>query len=119
MSKHFNIPERLHILEEYLGSDLSKYAIEKKYGLNRGSIYHWLRKFGLSDKPKAEVMKTRTSDNMLNMSEQEELARLRKENRQLKAKLKHEEPGHKAYKLLVELAEETYGIEIRKNSEAK
>ena len=45
--------------------------------------------------------------------------RLRKENRVLKSRLKREELGHQAYKLLVELAEETYGIQIRKNSEAK
>ncbi len=56
---------------------------------------------------------------MLSVSEQEELAQLRKENRALKAKLKDEEPGHKAYKLLVEPAEETYDIEILKNSAAK
>lgn len=35
------------------------------------------------------------------------------------SRLKREELGHQAYKLLVELAEETYGIQIRKNSEAK
>ncbi|KGN73661.1 transposase, partial [Porphyromonas macacae] len=55
----------------------------------------------------------------LTLKEREELERLRQENRLLKTKLKRESLGHEAYKLLVELAEETYGIEIRKNSEAK
>ena len=62
---------------------------------------------------------TPSKRSMLSVSEQEELAQLRKENRALKAKLKDEEPGHKAYKLLVEPAEETYDIEILKNSAAK
>lgn len=58
--------------------------------------------------------------------EQDELEQLRREVRLLKAQLKgqsaeleHQTLGHEAYKLLVELAEETYGIEILKNSEAK
>ena len=55
----------------------------------------------------------------LPLNEKEELEQLRKENRVLKSRLKREELGHQAYKLLVELAEETYGIQIRKNSEAK
>lgn len=52
-------------------------------------------------------------------SEAAKLDALRKEIRQLKAQLKRKELGHKAYKLLVEIAEETYGIDIRKNIEAK
>ncbi|KGN73536.1 transposase, partial [Porphyromonas macacae] len=55
----------------------------------------------------------------LTLKEREELERLRQENRLLKTRLKRECLGHEAYKFLVELAEETYGIEIRKNSEAK
>lgn len=64
-------------------------------------------------KPKRKV------DSTPGMSEREELAQLRKENRALKEKFKREELGHKAYKMLVDLAEETYGIEIRKNTTAK
>ena len=78
-------------------------------------------KFRLSDKPKPdEYMKRKDHDgSTLSMSEQEELAQRRKENCALKAKLEDEELGHKAYKLLEELAEVTYGIEILKNSAAK
>lgn len=41
------------------------------------------------------------------------------QNKQMQSQLKHEALGHEAYKMLVELAEETYGIEILKNSDAK
>ena len=51
--------------------------------------------------------------------EKDELTQLHQENRELKAQLKREELGHKAYKLLVEIAEETYDIDIRKNIAAK
>ena len=59
MSKYPNDAKRLAIIQDYLTSDLSKYAIAKKYQISR------------------------------------------------------------AYKELVELAEETYDIEILKNSEAE
>ena len=74
MSQPLSHSDLLRIIEEYLTSDLTKYASEK-----------------------------------------DELQTLRRENRELKAQLKREELGHKAYKLLVEIAEETYDIDIRKN----
>ncbi|WP_152569990.1 hypothetical protein [Porphyromonas gulae] len=42
MSKHLTDSERLHIVEEYLGSPGSKRAIEKKYNITQGLIKHWL-----------------------------------------------------------------------------
>ena len=120
MSKHLTDSERLRILEEYLMSSQSKYAIAKKYRIAQCLINDWLRKFGLEDKIPQDPMKTSpVSKSDLTLKEREELERLRQENRLLKTKLKRESLGHEAYKLLVELAEETYGIEIRKNSEAK
>lgn len=129
MSKHPNDAKRLAIIQDYLTSDLSKYAIAKKYQISRASILHWIRKFGLEDKPNTEFtnpMKENTPKARLTPGEQTELERLRQENRELKKKyrqvktrLAYETLGHKAYKELVKLAEETYDIEILKNSEAK
>ena len=59
MSHPLSHSDLLRIIEEYLASDLTKYASEK-----------------------------------------DELQTLRRENRELKAQLKREELGHKAYKLL-------------------
>lgn len=129
MSKYPNDATRLAIIQDYLTSDLSKYAIAKKYQISRASILHWIRKFGLEDKPNAEFtnpMKENAPKAQLTPGEQTELERLKKENRELKQKyrevktrLAYETLGHKAYKELVKLAEETYDIEILKNSEAK
>ena len=120
MGKHLNNFERLSILEDYLSGADSKVAIEQKYGLSHGLIRSWLSKFGLEDKVHPVPMKVSQSpQSELPLNEKEELEQLRKENRVLKSRLKREELGHQAYKLLVELAEETYGIRIRKNSEAK
>ena len=120
MGKHLSNFERLAILEDYLSGAQSQGAIGRKYGISRGLIPQWLRKFGLEDKVHPVPMKASQSpQSELTLNEKEELEQLRKENRVLKSRLKREELGHQAYKILVELAEETYGIEIRKNSEAK
>ncbi|QUI90058.1 IS3 family transposase [Porphyromonas gingivalis] len=115
MGKHLNNFERLSILEDYLSGSDSKVAIEQKYGLSHGLIRSWLSKFGLEDKVHPVPMKVSQSpQSELPLNEKEELEQLRKENRVLKSRLKREELGHQAYKLLVELAEETYGIRIPK-----
>ena len=46
MSKHPNDAKRLVIIQDYLTSDFSKYAIAEKYHTSRASILHWIRKFG-------------------------------------------------------------------------
>lgn len=120
MSHPLSHSDLLRIIEEYLSSELTKYATEKKYSLYQGCITYWLRTFGIDDKPKNEDIMveqptTSTSETPLSPSEKEELQSLRREIRELKAQLKREELGHKAYKLLVEIAEETYDIDIRKN----
>lgn len=112
--------ERLAIIEEYLSSSQSKHAIENKYNISHGVLLDWIRKFDLEDKPHSCPMKSsQPPKSDLTLSEREELRQLRKENRVLKSRLKRESLGHEAYKLLVDLAEETYGIEILKNSAAK
>lgn len=117
MRKNLTDNERLIIIEEYLRSDLTKYAICKKHGIDLGAIRRWMSKFGLEDKPQAKL--TMKKNRTPSAPESEEIQRLKSENRQLKARLKQEELGHKAYKMLVEMAEETYDIEIRKNFNAK
>lgn len=74
----------------------------------------WLRKFGLSDKPPLSINKKTPPSALVLEPKDEELLRLRQENRQLQVHL-----GHQAYKLLVKLAEENHGIEILNNSAAK
>lgn len=71
MSKHLSNSERLRILEGYLSTSFSKYAIQNRYGLSRGPIPSWLRKFSLSDKPQAQdcMKPKRKEESRLSMSE--------------------------------------------------
>lgn len=123
MAKHRTDTERLALLQEYLSGGLTKYAFCKQHGLSQTRITYWLRKFGLEDKPSPHAMKKKPQANEPQPATDaellEELARVKEELRKTRNALQHESLGLKAYKRLVELAEETYGITILKNSDAK
>ncbi len=101
VKKHLSNEARLQILEDYLGSDLSKKAIGRKYGISPRSLSDWLRIFGLEDKEYVTIMKSRiTEDTTISRSALEEIEALKQENARLKAQLKREELGHKLFKTM-------------------
>ena len=78
MGKHLSNFERLAILEDYLSGAQSQGAIGRKYGISRGLIPQWLRKFGLEDKVHPVPMKASQSpQSELPLNEKEELEQLR------------------------------------------
>ena len=114
--------QRLSLLHEYLSSSSSKSSFEKEKGLSRKSISYWLRKFALEDKPHVlKIVMPMGSDNksLSLLDPNEEIARLHKELISKKLELKRVTMARDAYEKMVELAEEKYGIPIRKNSDAK
>lgn len=130
MRRQFTDPERLALLQDYLNGSASQYAFERQHGLFRGAIYVWLRRFALQDKAKPmrknqpPASAPALPDELIELRQELERLKLKNKdleakNKELQSKLKHEALGHEAYKMLVELAEETYGIEILKNSDAK
>ena len=114
--------QRLSLLHEYLSSSSSKSSFEKEKGLSRKSISYWLRKFALEDKPHVlKIVMPMGSDNksLSLLDPNEEIARLHKELISKELELKRVTMARDAYEKMVELAEEKYGIPIRKNSDAK
>lgn len=103
-------------LADYIRSSLSRSAYEQEKGLKRTTITRWLRTFALEDKPSPVMSK------QLSKSEQElhdEIYRLRQENCSLKAELKRSTMERDVYNCMIDLAEKTYNIPVRKNSDAK
>lgn len=49
--KKYSKEECLFYWEEYLSSSFTKRQFERDKGLKRTTIQHWLRIFGLEDKP--------------------------------------------------------------------
>jgi transposase-like protein len=113
--------KRLALLNEYLSSGKSKTAFEKEKGLSMHCISKWLRTFAVEDKP-VESSQAAVTD-MKNDPDKEdllaEIARLKQELRSKSIDLKRTEMARDAYERMIVLAEERYGIPIRKKSDAK
>lgn len=112
--------ERMSYIREYLSTSETKSQFAKRTGICRRLLILWLDKYHINDK----VMSTeqpslrKDSDESLNELEKE-LAALRAENRKLQRALQEESLRHEACEKLINLAESTYHIKVRKNSDAK
>lgn len=112
---------RLALLDEYLLSGKPKDRFEREKGLARGAISKWLRTFAAEGKP---VLPSQAADmDMKKDPDKEELlqeiARLKQELRTKSIDLRRTEMARDAYERMIELAEERYGIPIRKKPGAK
>ena len=119
--KGMNDEKRLALIEEYLFSGKSRRCFEKENGLWRGSISKWLCTFAVEGKP---VLSSQASvTDMKKDPDKEELLqeidRLKQELRLKSLDLKRTEMARDAYERMIVLAEERYGIPIRKKSGAK
>ena len=94
--------ERMSYIREYLSTSETKYQFAKRTGICRRLLILWLDKYHINDK----VMST-------------EQPALRAENRKLQRALQEESLRHEACEELINLAESTYHIKVRKNSDAK
>ena len=114
--------KRMALLQEYLSSGMSKYAFEKEKGLSHKRISNWLRIFAVEDKPVVCVPQSKVTD-MKKAPDKEDLLQevesLKQELRLKSLDLKRAEMARDAYERMIELAENRYGIPIRKNSGAK
>ena len=113
--------KRLALVEEYLFSGKSKNAFEKEKGLSHKCISNWLRTFAVEGKPVLSSQAAVTD--MKKDPDKEELlreiAQLKQELRSKSIDLKRTEMARDAYERMIVLAEERYGIPIRKKSDAK
>ena len=113
--------KRLALLDEFLSSGKSKKRFEKEKGLSNCSISRWLRIFAVENKPVlssqaavTDMKKDPDKEELL-----QEIDRLKQELRLKSLDLKRTEMARDAYERMIVLAEERYGIPIRKKSDAK
>ena len=113
--------KRLALLNEYLSSGMSKYRFVKEKGLSKSSFSKWLRTFVVGNEP-ALLSQAAVTDMKKDPDKEEllqEIARLKQELRLKSLDLKRMEMARDAYERMIVLAEERYGIPIRKKSDAK
>ena len=114
--------KRLAFVEEYLSSGKSKSSFEKENDLANGSISKWIRTFAVEDNAVVIIPRSAVTDMEKDPDKEEllqEIARLKQELRSKSIDLKRTEMARDAYERMIVLAEERYGIPIRKKSGAK
>ena len=112
--------ERMSYIREYLSTSETKSQFAKRTGICQRLLILWLNKYHINDKVMSteQASSRKASGESLNELEKE-LAELRAENRKLQRALQEESLRHEACEELINLAESTYHIKVRKNSDAK
>ena len=114
--------EKYALISEYLSSGKSRCAFSKEKGLGNSTISRWLRIFAVEDDPLTITSQEAVTDMKKDPDKEEllqEIARLKQELRFKSLDLKRTEMARDAYERMIVLAEERYGIPIRKKSDAK
>ena len=113
--------ERMSYIREYLSSPESKSEFCKRHGFCAKLLTYWLNKYQIEDKDMGRSSKPVNSDAIdSSISEiQKELSLLRAENRILQRAIADVSFLHDSCEDLINLAESTYHIKVRINSDAK
>ena len=119
---HYSEEERLSILRDYYSSGMSMYACVQKYHISTNSILiRWKKEYeshpefvSLQSEPKELDMANRDKE-----SYKEEIAQLKKRNKELEKALAFSKLETEARDLMISIAEEQFNIPIRKKAGAK
>lgn len=119
MTKNYSPEFKIQIVQEILTGKISAHGARKKYGIGgKMTIYKWLKKYENYIKTQNSVslqaMSKQENDNKQNSSEGVSAEILR-----LQAELKKQKLETEAYKILLELGKEKYGLDLEKKNGAK
>jgi len=126
---HPTLDFKMQVVNEYLDGNIQITQLSKKYQISRTIIYRWISNFASGKLiPNSESKELEVKSNATPMlkknqnpveTPEEELARLREENKKLEEALKMAEWSNHAKDVMIDLAEKTFNIPIRKKSGAK
>ena len=111
--------KRLEIIEEYLHTSGSKTKFLKERGIKWKAVSRWMSTFAIEKTQATVTPMDNNNVNKADLSEADEIARLKQELRDKDLELRKSNMLRDAYEKMIELAEEKYAIPIRKNSGAK
>ncbi|MCR5445656.1 MAG: hypothetical protein K6E96_08300 [Bacteroidales bacterium] len=110
---YFRIPEgmKIEVVKDRHLYGKRTVEIAKERGISISTVDRIIRKFAAENDKSALLMKDRTTD-----SQSEEIKALRKEVLELKKRLYNETMRADFYDTMIDVAEEMFGIEIRKKA---
>ena len=127
--KHTSLAQKSMIVKSYLLNHVPISQLSANFGVNKVTIYRWIRTFadgkvpirrseGTPEvKPNPSIMPKKIQKPV--ETEAEELARLREENKRLAEALKMAEWMNHAKDVMIDEAEKMFNIPIRKKAGAK
>jgi transposase-like protein len=105
---------RSKVAREYLEGHFTSRQLGIKYGIQYQRVTDWANQYLANiDKKKLTVLSPMTSE------EQREYEALKKQVEALEKKLEYAQMKAKAFEIMIDLAKEELGIDLRKNSGAK
>ena len=116
----FTDEDRIAIVAEYVSGHVPASQIVEKYHLsNRQILFNWMDKFVNEKELVSLPDETNPSDPMAKKSPEDRVKELEAENKQLQKALELEKLRSKAYDTMIDVAEETFNIPIRKKPGTK
>jgi transposase len=118
--KTYTKEEKVALMKEYFESAETRKAFFERTGMKRRTMYMWLEQLGIGKDgvltTKSESM-TQEEENIETLKA--EIKRLKLEKRDLANQLEDEQLKREACEMMIDLAESTFHIKIKKNSGAK
>jgi len=104
--KHYSESFKISVVREVENGLLSKDAARRKYGIRgKSAVLYWCRKYGQEEYP---VMPVKKGNKSLTPDEKDQRIA------ELEAKLSHAKLSIDALESLIEVANEIYGIDLKK-----
>jgi transposase-like protein len=131
MEMHYQLPVRRkrgrytedfkrQVCEEYVAGGISKDELARKYEIKgHCTILKWLRLFGYEPAGHPQEKRADTTDLIMAPEKKEKdfnTEELKKQIRQLKRELANSQIKTELYSTMIEIAEQEFGIDIRKKS---
>ena len=118
---HFSDGAKRQIIEEYLRSECTKMDIERRHGIKKhGAILSWMKLFGYSESEKGILALSKEPKvAKKNTPKDSKTQELEAKIKLLEKQLEDERLRTEMLNRMVDLAEKTYKIPVRKNSNTK
>lgn len=115
----FTDEDRMQIVSEYVQGHVPASRIVERYHLSgRQVLFNWMDRF-VNEKEMVSLPGNQSEDPMAKKSPEERIKELEAENKRLEKALELEKLRAKAYDTMINVAEETFNIPIRKKSGTK
>jgi len=114
-TKRFALAARQKIVGYYQTGYFTANMLCKKYGISVDLLYKWLRESETIKEKENELSRIQVEKKKYK-DKDEEIAALKKELAENKRALRYAELKHKALDILIDIAEEKLGIQIKKKS---